>query len=205
MDTKYEQTTNEWRGLSVVGCVGDTRGTDIPLLVIPVLMNKDGKFFHVAHDEKGEHLEMWDDFDRQSFDASVERYELTPFGPVPASSDHCLYVVPDEVDPPHIEYITWREAAECYKAFEKKQRRLGHEFFLNGNYNEAALSYAKAASASERALDYALMLLCDRMSGEDDTDLCDAIKKQGKNPEKLVERVKNHLNFLRRKTKIVEQ
>ena len=133
-----------------------------------------------------------DTLSRSEFQDLIETYHATAIQPLPASSESCIYVNTDE-NLEILEYISYTEDLKRLISFSSQWRKKGDNEFKQANLSAAFDAYNLCANASQEAEDYARILLC-QSSQADDKRLKEFIIQQGKDPETLIERLREELN-----------
>lgn len=168
-------------------------GDDIPITSLPILISRNGLQVILDYEIKdsqvivdGRWLETLEEFE-QGLEVENER-EGTVFTPVvtdlPVDDDHCLFLHGKT-----IEYVTYTEALRRLNAFADLHRQAGDDAYRRGEIEEAREAWAKAASASQTAVDFARLLLVEDNDGIKET-WRRYLRKLNTDPETLPEQIR---------------
>jgi hypothetical protein len=114
---------------------------------------------------------------------------ITYIAPSAFQAEHAFYISAGSVE---AEYLSFDDITVRLIEFSDRERSLGDEYFRDNDFRHALEHYQRASIASEEAIDYARIILCD-VPEDYKIHLVDDIRYLGENWETLVEEVREKI------------
>lgn len=174
--------------LEVVGFEGEIEDPEVPLVLPAVLaIHCGGPVLEPPYSSEPGFVLSEGDLARDEFARMAAEGRVTALAaPLPARADGCFYAAAGSGS---AEYVALTVAHARMAEFSSAKRRLGDRRFLDGQKKRALDAYSLAADASQRAEDYARILICDPAPASV-VRLRGWIVQQGKDPDALMGEVR---------------